>query len=284
MSGRAEQVTDVVTHHGEGPVWSPRWGGLRFVDMLAGGVLTLRDDGTVSRIDVGRVAALVRPRREGGYVVATEHGIGLADRADGPPTRSVRITDDAGERMNEGSAAPDGSLYVGSMAWDARPDGGTLYRVDPAGHVTVALAPVTISNGLGFSPDRTRAYYVDTPTGRVDVLDVDDGVLRGRRPLVTVPADEGAPDGLTVDSQGTVWVALNGGGQVRRYSPGGELLDVVTVPVPGVTACTLGGPSLTDLYITTSRLDEGDCAPPGAGALFAAAVDTPGLPVLPYAG
>ncbi len=276
-----EQITDVVTFHGEGPVWSLEWGGLRFVDMLAGGVLTLRDDGEVDRITVGKVAAMVRPRTDGGYVVATEKGIALADDVTAAPTRSIRLTERDGERMNEGGAAPDGSLYVGSMAWDGSDDGGRLYRVTPDGGTEVVLDPVSISNGLGFSPDHTRAYYADSGLGRIDVFDVDGGVLGERRPLVTFGDDDGVGDGLVVDSQGTFWVAMNGAGQVRRYSPEGELLEVVEVPVPGVTACTLGGPSLTDLFITTSR--EGDDSP-GAGALYATAVDVPGLPVLPFAG
>lgn|SRR5690606_14889206 len=278
----AEQLTDVVTFHGEGPVWSLDWGGLRFVDMLAGGVLTLRDDGAVDRITVGRVAAMVRPRTGGGYVVATEHGIALADDVAAEPTRSVRLTDREGERMNEGGAAPDGSLYVGSMAWDGSPDGGRLYRVLPDGGTEVVLDPVTISNGLGFSPDHTRAYYADSGPGRIDVFDVDGGTLRDRRPLVHLGEDDGGvPDGLVVDSAGALWVAVNGAGEVRRYSPDGEVLEVVRVPVPGVTACTLGGPSLTDLFVTTSR--EG-VDTPGAGAVYATAVDVPGLPVLPFAG
>ncbi|PYG01751.1 Sugar lactone lactonase YvrE [Georgenia satyanarayanai] len=277
-----EQLTDVVTFHGEGPVWSLEWGGLRFVDMHAGGVLTLRDDGKVDRITVGKVAAMVRPRAGGGYVVATEKGIALADDLTAAPTREVRLTDRENERMNEGGAAPDGSLYVGSMAWDGSPDGGRLYRVTPDGGTEVVLDPVSISNGLGFSPDHTRAYYADSGPGRIDVFDVDGGVLGERRPLVTFDDDDGGvPDGLVIDSQGALWVAVNGAGQVRRYSPDGELLETVEVPVPGVTACTLGGPGLTDLFVTTSR--EGDDTP-GAGAVYATAVDVPGLPVLPFAG
>ncbi|MCM3659503.1 SMP-30/gluconolactonase/LRE family protein [Georgenia satyanarayanai] len=276
-----ERITDVVTFHGEGPVWSLEWGGLRFVDMLAGGVLTLRDDGEVDRITVGKVAAMVRPRANGGYVVATEKGIALADDVTAEPTRSIHLTDRENERMNEGGAAPDGSLYIGSMAWDGSDDGGRLYRVMPDGGTEVVLDPVSISNGLGFSPDHTLAYYADSGPGRIDVFDVDGGALSGRRRLVSFEDDDGVPDGLVVDSQGSLWVAVNGAGQVRRYSPEGQLLETVEVPVPGVTACTLGGPSLTDLFVTTSR--EGDDTP-GAGSIYAAAADVPGLPVLPFAG
>src|SRR5690625_7255681 len=102
----AEQITDVIRCHGEGPVWSLEWGGLRLVDMLAGGVLTLRDDGEVDRITVGRVAAMVRPRADGGYVVAVENGIGLADDLTAPPSRFVELTAEHRVLSNVGTGGP----------------------------------------------------------------------------------------------------------------------------------------------------------------------------------
>ena len=127
---------------------------------------------------------------------------------------------------------------------------------------------MTISNGIDLSPDGRLAYYDDTPTGRTDVFDVVDGELVNRRPFVT--HDVGHPDGLTVDSAGNVWVALNGAGRVRCFSPSGELLAEVTLPVRLVTACTFGGDDLRDLYVTSSRENLED-PEPEAGALSASA-------------
>ncbi|WP_298459845.1 SMP-30/gluconolactonase/LRE family protein [uncultured Cellulomonas sp.] len=276
-----EQVTDPIAFHAEGPVWSPQWGGLRWVDMLAGDLLTLRADGSVDRLHVGDVAAFVRPRTRGGYVVAVERGLALADGPDDVPVPLDPLWSDAGIRMNEGGCDPAGRLYAGSMAYDQSPGAATLYRVDADGAVTRVLEGVTISNGLDFSPDGSHAYYDDSRAGGTDVFDVVDGELTGRRRFHSV--DDGVPDGLTVDSAGNVWVALNGAGRVRCLSPDGSVLTELTVPAQGVTACTLGGHDLRDLYITTSR--EGlDDPEPGAGAVFRARVDTPGRPVLPYAG
>jgi sugar lactone lactonase YvrE len=182
--------------------------------------------------------------------------------------------------MNEGGCDPAGAFYAGSMAYDARPGAGRLYRLAPSGEITVVLPTVTISNGLAWSPDGTLAYYVDTTTGRIDVLDAD---LGSRRPFVTIPPEHGAPDGITVDAAGAVWVALWGGGAVHRYTTGGMLDGVVHVPVRQVTACTFGGPALDELFITTSRHGLAD-PEPGAGALFRATVGVAGLPPLPYAG
>jgi sugar lactone lactonase YvrE len=167
------------------------------------------------------------------------------------------------------------------MGYDRVPGSARLYRVDPAGCVAVVLPDVTISNGIDLSPDGRHAYYDDTPTGRTDLFDVIDGELTNRRPFVT--HDVGHPDGLTVDSAGNVWVALNGAGRVRCFSPAGEVLAEVALPVRLTTACTFGGDDLRDLYITTSR-ENLDDPEPEAGALFRVRVAVPGLPVRAFAG
>jgi sugar lactone lactonase YvrE len=280
---RAEQVTDPVTYHGEGPVWSPRWGGLRWVDMLAGDVLTLGEDGTVSRRHVGDVAAALRPRRGGGAVIGVEHGFALED-ADGALTRLPEVWSDPGVRMNEGGCDPDGRFWCGSMAYDQRPGAGALYRLDPDGTVSVAFGGVTISNGIDWSPDGSLAYYDDTPTHEIAVFDYSpEAGLTGRRAFVQLADDEN-PDGLTVDAEGGVWVALYGAGAVRRYSPEGRLDAVVEVAARQVTACAFGGPRLERLYITTSRENLPPEADPLAGALFAVDPVVAGRPVREFAG
>lgn len=278
---RAEQVTGPVAHHGEGPVWSPRWGGLRWVDMLAGDVLSLAGDGAVSRRHVGRVAAVVRPRRGGGAVLALERCFALED-ADGALTVLDPAWTDDGVRMNEGGCDPDGGFWCGSMAYDQVPGAASMYRLDPDGSVRRVFGDVTVSNGLEWSPDGSLAYYADTATHRVDVFDYDTGAgLTGRRPFVTFP-DDGNPDGLTVDAAGGVWVALYGGGAVHRYDRDGRLDAVVDVPTPHVTACTLGGPRLDQLFVTTSA--EGLDDDPVAGSLFRVDAGVRGLPVREFAG
>ena len=269
-------------YHGEGPVWSPTWGGLRWVDLLAGDVLTLRPDGSVDRMHVGDVAAFVRPRTDGGWVVATERGLARADEADGIPTPWFDLWDDPSVRMNEGGVDERGTAVVRRRwATTACPAAPRSARVDANGDVTVVLPDVTISNGIDLSPDHRLAYYDDTPTGRTDVFDVVDGELTNRRPFVA--ARRRAPDGLTVDSAGNVWVALNGAGRVRCYSPAAEVLAEVDLPVRLATACTFGGDDLRDLYITTSR-ENLDDPEPEAGAVFRVRVAVPGLPVRAFAG
>jgi sugar lactone lactonase YvrE len=277
----AEQVTDAVAYHGEGPVWSERWGGLRWVDMLAGDVLSLAADGSVERRHVASVVAALRPRREGGAVLGIERGFALEDAGD-RITRLSELWADEQVRMNEGACDPDGRFYCGSMAYDKQPGAGTLYRLDPDRSVHVMLENVTVSNGLDWSPDGSLAYYNDTDTGRVDVFDYEsDAGLSGRRPFVETGA---RPDGLAVDAEGGVWVALSNASAVRRYTADGALDEVVELPVTKVTACTFGGPRLDQLFITTSRegLDTG--VEPAAGSLFRAVPGVIGLPVREFAG
>jgi len=278
---RAEQVTGPVAHHAEGPVWSAAWGGLRWVDMLAGDVLSLADDGTLGRRHVGAVAAVLRPRRGGGAVIGVERGFAL-EEPDGSLTTLDPIWTDDRVRMNEGGCDPDGRFYCGSMAYDQTPGAAALYRLDPDGSVHDVFGDVTVSNGLEWSPDGSLAYYDDTHTHRTDVFDWSAATgLTGRRPFVRF-ADDERPDGLTVDGDGGVWIAFYGGSAVRRYTADGRLDAVIELPTPNVTACTFGGHDLDQLFITTSAQGrEGD---PVAGSLFRADVGVRGMRVREFAG
>ncbi|MGH2393121.1 MAG: SMP-30/gluconolactonase/LRE family protein [Candidatus Limnocylindria bacterium] len=281
---QAEQITEPVAHHAEGPVWSERWGGLRWVDMLAGDVLSMTASGSIVRRHVGTIAAAVRPRRQGGAVIGVERGFAL-EAPEGTVTALDELWTDDGIRMNEGGCDPDGRFYCGSMAYDEQPGAGRLYRLDPDGEVTVVLDDVTVSNGLDWSPDGSLAYYNDTDTGQVTVFDyTTENGLSDRRTFAEIPFDAGRPDGLTVDADGGVWVALFGGGAVRRYSPTGALDELIELPARNVTACTFGGPALDQLFITTSRekLEPGE--DPLAGALFRAVTGIAGMPVREFAG
>jgi sugar lactone lactonase YvrE len=282
---RAERFSEPVAHHGEGPVWAPEWAGLRFVDMLAGDIVCLDAGGAVlDRMHVGSVAAAFRPRAGGGMVVAVERGFALVD-ADGEVQTLPAVWDDPGVRMNDGATDPEGRFYCGSMAYDMTPGAGALYRLDPGGAVGVVLESVTCSNGLAWSPDRGTAYYVDSLTYRIDAFDHDPAAgLTRRRPLVTVPEEEGLPDGLTVDAEGGIWVAFFGGAAVRRYGPDGTLEEKLDVAVTQVTACTFGGAGLDELYITTSREEVPDGEQPDAGSVFRATPGVSGLPPAPFAG
>jgi sugar lactone lactonase YvrE len=216
-------------------------------------------------------------------VIAVERGFALED-ADGTVRPLPEVWADSGIRMNEGGCDPDGRFWCGSMAYDQAPGAAAMYRLDPDGSVREVFGDVTVSNGLAWSPDGSLAYYDDTATHRVDVFDYDRTAgLTGRRPFVRL-GDDGNPDGLTVDADGGIWVALYGSGEVHRYTADGRLDGVVEVPAAQVTACALGGPDLDQLFIRTSREGLAPDQDPLAGSLFRADVGVRGMPVLEFAG
>jgi sugar lactone lactonase YvrE len=237
--------------------------------------------GSVERRHVGEIAAVLRPRRGGGAVIGIERGFAL-EEPDGSVRSLGEVWSDRSVRMNEGGCDPDGRFYCGSMAGDQREGAASLYRLDPDGSVHVVLEGLTVSNGLEWSPDGTRAYHNDTPTQTIAVYAYDrDAGLTDRRVFAAL---EHLPDGLTVDAEGGVWTALYDGGAVRRYTPDGKLDAVIELPARKVTACTFGGAELDELFITTSRegLEPGE--DPLAGALFRARPGVRGLPVREFAG
>jgi sugar lactone lactonase YvrE len=242
--------------------------------MLAGDVLSLDPQ-----------AGVIRTRASGGALVARGDRFAITD-GDLAELRTVaRLELAPGVRLNEGDCDPDGRFYCGSMASDESPQAGTFYRLDPDGSVRSVLGKVTISNGFGFAPDGRSAYYIDTATQGVDVFDYSAATgLVNRRRWVDIPAGAGAPDGLAVDAEGGVWVALFGGSAVRRYSASGALDAVIALPVSQVTACTFGGTGLNTLFVTTSRIRADLQTEPSSGSLFAVQPGVRGLPVRAFSG
>ncbi|MEA2674919.1 MAG: hypothetical protein QOI92_2111 [Chloroflexota bacterium] len=273
----AEQWTSPLADHGEGPLWDRRSDSLLWLDMLAGDVLRCSDHGAVSRAHVGTTVAAVRPRTCGGFVLALERSFALTDESLTVVESLAPMWTGPDVRLNEGGCDPQGRFYAGSMAYDGRPSAGAVYRLDHDLSVSVVLPSATVANGLAWSPDGTIAYFIDSATHRLDSFEFDPagGTLGQRGTVVRIPDAVGTPDGLCVDADGGLWVALWGGHAVHHYSPGGDLLDVIDVPVSGVTACTFGGPAMDQLFITTSRLAR-DNPEPEAGSVFRATPGTHG--------
>jgi sugar lactone lactonase YvrE len=258
----------------ESPVWDTRHRSLLWVDIIGGEVhrydpATGGDTATAVGVPVGAVAV----RRGGGLLLAAGRGFAFLDE----PAGSLRWlwTGARGDRMNDGKCDPAGRFLAGTLTNARAPGESALYRLGADGQVTTLIENVTLSNGLDWSPDGVLLYYTDTPLERVDVMDYDisTGAVRDRRAFVDLRDVDGRPDGLTVDADGGVWIAMARGGVVRRYTPAGRLDHVLDLPVPLVTSVAFGGADLTDLYVTTSRegLNEVDLAvQPQAGAVFCA--------------
>jgi sugar lactone lactonase YvrE len=267
---------------GEGPCWEPAEGALYWTDIPAHQVHRLAADGTHTAWDTGQPVGAIVPRDGGGMVLAAKDGFWAMDPGSGQLALLAPVEADVpGNRMNDGACDRAGRFFAGTMAEDESPGAGALYRLGPDHAVTQVLRNVSISNGIGWSLDESRMYYVDSLTLGIDVFDYDaaSGAIGNRRVFAAAGGDGVVPDGLTVDADGCVWVALWGGGALVRYRPDGRLEQTLEVPAAHVTSCAFGGTDLATLYITTA-------AGPGAcsGGLFSCRPGTTGLPVSPFRG
>ena len=284
-SREVDVVIDVAAILGEGPVWvddSLWWVDIEGHRIHRTNPATGQDH--VTRMD--SPIGFVIPRATEGWIAGMEDGVAVI-ASDGTEECHIPIeATDLDGRMNDAKCDPVGRLFTGTMTDDD--NRSSLYRIDADLSVTAIFTGVGISNGLGWSPDATSMYYIDSPTNRIDVIDYDlaTGAVEHRRPLIEVGVDEGLPDGMTVDADGCLWVAFSGGSCVRRYDPGGQLMRVVELPVSLVTSCTFGGKDLDQLFITTASvgLDDSErSAQPLAGAVFRIDPGTRGTPASYFA-
>jgi sugar lactone lactonase YvrE len=273
----------------EGPVWDVRRGLLRWVDILPGHVHSL-DPATGAHTwfeagdPVGTVGT-VGLTRGGGLVLALADRFALSGSG-GEDLRRLGwfSLDRTVVRFNDGKPDPWGTFWAGTMALDERNGPPcSLYRLSPDGTVIELLGDIGLSNGLDWTDDRRLVYYADSNIGRVDLFDTDPdtGALGGRRSFVTVPEADGVPDGLTLDAEGCVWLAVWNSGELRRFTPDGRLDAVIRLPARQVTSAAFGGPDLGTLYITTARenFTPADLAEqPHAGDIFACAPGVTGRP------
>ena len=277
---------------GEGPVWDPPRERVLWVDINPGlvyaGQLT---DGLVRpevRVRFDETVGAVVSAADGRLLVAGARRLYEVD----DEWRCTPVVDVVAEskrsRLNDGACDPAGRFLVGSMAQDARRGEECLYRLELDGAVTVLDSDLTISNGLGWSPDGTVMYSTDTMSGVVWAreYDPDRGDHGARREVIRL-GQGGWPDGLCVDAEGNLWVAIWGGGEVRSYSPEGDRLATVSVPAPHTTSVAFVGPE-RDTLLITSATDQLSAAQldafPLSGRIFEAHVGVAGLPVAPWAG
>jgi sugar lactone lactonase YvrE len=262
----------------EGPRWHAERGELLWVDILGRTLHRGRPglDGSLESVDtitLDRHVGAVAPAAGGGYVLAAGPGFLYVDDAGAVHELAQPAAGRSDVRMNDGACDAQGRFWAGTMAYDESPGAGTLYRLELDGSCTTVLSGLTISNGIGWSPDGATMFLADSGTSRVDAFDFDasSGDISRRRTIVAIQEPGVAPDGLTVDEDGGIWVALWGGGAVRRYRPDGTLLTVVPLPVDRPTSCVFGGPDRSTLFVTTARHgldDEALSRQPHAGRVF----------------
>ncbi len=253
----ASLLIDAKSELGEGPLWHPNEKLLYWVDITPG-LLNCFDpqSGLSQQWEMGSMIGTVVIDYPRGLLVALESGIhhfstheGLKKLVDFPEAPHC------GNRFNDGKSDPSGRLWIGTMNKKVRHQAGSLYCLDGKTFIK-KLSGLTISNGMAWSDDQSKFYFTDTADQAVKVFDFDNqiGSISSGKVIVEIPETMGAPDGMTIDHEGKLWIALWGGNCVSRWSPEtGKLLEKIELPAPHVTSCAFGGDNMQTLYITTAR-------------------------------
>jgi sugar lactone lactonase YvrE len=286
-----ELALDVGAELGEAPCWDSGAQLLLWVDITAG--IVHRFDpahGGDETFDVGQPVGAAVPTESGQIALAVSDGFSLLDVRTGRVDRVADVDRDvSGTIVNDGKCDPAGRFWAGTRDVEGREPTGSLYRLDADHRVTRVVSGVTLSNGLGWSPDRRTMYYIDSTTYGIGAFEfeISTGDLSGRRRLVDLPREWGLPDGMTVDEEGCIWLAFWGAASLRRFDAEGRLIAIVDLPVRQVTSCAFGGDDLSYLYVTSAR---GGLSPdelreqPHGGGLFRLRPGVRGLPSHPFAG
>lgn len=289
-----ELASNVRAVLGEGPSWDADRNVLYWVD-IAGGVIYAHSPGSPDDrvVQMVKEVSVVVPRRSGGLgVIAWNriYGLDLKSKALTPITEEVES--DKGTRFNDGKCDSAGRLWTGTMDVQQRDPTGSLYVLERNLTLRKLLSGVAVSNGMGWSPDNKKMYYIDSPTKMVSVFDynLQTGEVANRRTAVdfTQTQQPGIPDGMAVDEEGMIWVTHWGGARLTRWDPSnGSLLETIMIPSDQVTSCCFGGRNLDELYITSARFKQDPkvvASQPLSGRLFVTKVGVKGLPTNSFDG
>lgn len=258
-SGKSYELAfEISCDLGEGPIWDDKYNRIFWVDITQGVVHWLFPDTGYHRFcktnqTIGAIALTV----DGELVAATQAGFAEINIGTGtvqPITNpEIHLTEN---RFNDGKCDPAGRFWAGTMSTTGESNAGGVYTLDNNSIVSKKIENIGISNGMAWSPDNHTFYHIDTATQQVAAYDYNkkNGSIKNKRVVVEIPETDGWPDGMTVDSEGMLWVALWDGGKVGRYNPlTGRLIDCFELPVSRPTSCVFGGNNLDDLYITSAR-------------------------------
>jgi len=252
---------DVVVEHrcllGEGPVWDIKNERILWIDILRGDIHAFYPaNNRFETFNTGTLIGSIALNKSGGLIAALQDGFALVDieqkEIEYLADPEAHIIDN---RFNEGKCDPAGRFWAGTMSLSEEPHAGSLYTLEKGLSISKKIEGVTISNGMAWSPDETVFYYIDTPTLEVVAYDYNklNGNISNKKTIITIPQDYGYPDGMTIDSEGMLWIAHWDGWQITRWNPNtGKQLHRISLPVAKVTSCTFGGKNLDELYITTA--------------------------------
>lgn len=289
---KPQLILDAQATLGEGPCWDDALNVLWWVDIVEKRLHRFHPEtGMNDTIHLDQQIGTVVPTTSRNVIIALQDGIyeldlhtyGLNKWASNEDVR----TDN---RFNDGKCDVAGRLWVGTLNMGGEKGSGALYRLDTNGTMRKMKLGVSVSNGLGWSPDHSKMYWIDSPTKQVTEFDYDpeSGSISNPRPVIQFLDEHGIPDGMTTDEEGMLWIAHWDGGQVSRWDPRtGRMLESIPVPAPRVTSCVFGGPDRKTLYITTARIrlsEEMLEKYPYSGGLFSVQTSVKGLRTFPFCG
>ena len=288
----AQLVIESNSPLGEGPIWDPKRQVLWWVDILEGLIHCHNPaDGANQSWSVGQMVGTIVTAQDGRLVIATEKGFHWFD----PETGNIELITDPEpdrpqNRFNDGKCDPSGRLWAGTMPISEEGNAGTLYCLHPDGKAEAKDDGYAIPNGIVWNDEASVMYHIDSPTRRVDAWDFDNptGTINNRRTVYHVTQEGAFPDGMAMDVEGKIWLALWGGWVVIRFDPiSGKELARIPIPVSRTSACAFGGPNLNTLFITTAKKDitpEDLEQEPMAGCVFKANPGVCGQPPMAFAG
>ena len=275
-TGTWQVVLDQQSILGECPVWDFRHKRIFWIDILSGMIHYFYSDSNEHKtFNLGQVPGSIALKKNGGLVAAIKTGFATIDIQKGTTWTITQVESRFTEnRFNDGKCDPAGRFWAGTMSGSNVSGSGSLYVLEKNYSVKKKITGITCSNGMAWSPDFTTFYYIDTPTRHVVAYryDMMTGKISEKRIVINIPEEEGYPDGMTIDTEGMLWIAMWDGWKVIRYNPdSGEKLHEIKLPVSRVTSCVFGGDTMEDLYITSAKtgLTESELkAQPLAGSLF----------------
>lgn len=284
-------VWEIPADLGEGPLWAADENAVYWVDIFKKNVHRLSlADGAKSTWTFDIEVTSLAQRAQGGFVCTLRDGYAFLDLQSGELEPIVMLeADKPGNRFNDGKVDENGRFWAGTMHEACELESGALYRLDGDLSWQKMDDGYIIDNGPTFSVDGKILYHTDSDKGVIYAFDLaEDGSISKKREFLRFNKEvDGSPDGMTVDSENCLWVCHFGGHRITRFSPEGEVLQEIPMPVPNITSCTFAGPYLDTLYITTARIniDEADLDKyPLAGSLFSCKPGVKGLPTPLFVG
>ncbi|MBT9189523.1 SMP-30/gluconolactonase/LRE family protein [Zobellia russellii] len=276
-----ETVLNTTATLGEGVFWHPKENKVYWVDIYGKEIYaTDPKTGSNQTFKLPEYVGTIAPIRSGGLLVALENSVVELDTETGGFSSVLELEKDKPDnRFNDGKCDPKGRFWLGSMCRQGLSATGALYSIEADMGYVKRAEHITVSNGITWSLDHKTMYYIDSPTRKVVAYsyDVETGAISNPIKVIDIPEEFGFPDGMTIDNEGMVWIALWGGSAVSRWNPDtGVLIQKITLPAPHVTSCAFGGGDQCKLFITTARegLTEAQLAEyPLSGSLFA--IDLP---------